>query len=351
MTESIFISVPSVEDTEIFNLVEQVFDEADNPDKVYIGICHSIPFNSKKHINEINKRINGNNISQKFINFYRKMGVGYGRNSSISLYSGQDYVLQIDSHTNFSKSWDKQLIEIYNQVPLNMRGDRYMLTAYLPSYQILENNYRYSPDENIPRYSCYTSKKNVGSDQGINDCDLTRDVRYPNIPAWVTLRSVPGTYIDGSNNPIRHKEINNVSNFLPDNAYTYSRKINANFIFCDNKIINHYSDIYLWDYLFLEEEFIASIQSHSLGYNLIFPNMKLPLAHLYIDWYNEFYGPESRKSVTPDDSRMKKAQDLIDLYLLDDKNKEKIINYCRYAGLSFPDFESIDTFYIPRRDK
>jgi hypothetical protein len=90
MTNSIFIGVPSVEDQEIFNLSEQAFDEADNPDHIFMGICHSIPFKYQKKIDEIKNKITGKNISQKFINFYRSEGVGYGRINSMSLYSGQN---------------------------------------------------------------------------------------------------------------------------------------------------------------------------------------------------------------------------------------------------------------------
>ena len=342
------MSVPSVEDQEIFNISEQAFDEADRPDDVYLGICHSIPFNNKKKVAEITGRIQRKNISQKTINFYRNLGVGYGRRGAMSMYSGQDYVLQIDGHTNFCESWDSALLDMYHSVPSEMSGGKHMLTAYLPGYEILENNVRYSPDDYIPRYPCYSSWRNIGHGQGIDEMIKRRDSRYPSIPWWLSVRTVPGTYDTSTDKKPILLESNNASNFLPD-GYSYCRKINANFIFTDNRIINHYDDIYKWEYKFFEEEFIGSIEAFAAGYMMIFPNIKLPLAHLYVDWYNEFYDESSRGTVEPNNEEIRKTQQKTEKYLSDPNNQEKIKNYCNYAGLTFPEFESVDTFYIPWR--
>ena len=346
MTSSIFISVPSVEDQEIFNVSEQAFDEADNPDDIYMGICHSVPFKYKKKIDEIKNKISGKNISQTFINFYRNQGVGYGRLNAMSMYSGQDYILQIDGHTNFSKSWDSKLLDMYHNVPRNMVKDKYMLTAYLPSYEILENNVRGSPDYNSPRYSCYTSKNNVGTGQNIHNNVISRDPMYAHVPRWITVRSEKTK--DGSP-PHVLKTLNVVENFLPE-GYLYSRKINANFMFSDHRLAEDYKYIYPWSYLFFEEEFIGSIEAFAIGYSLIFPHFDLPLAHLYVDWYNDFYNENSRQFPQPDELYYRRSMDRTDKYLRDPNNIENIKKYCNYAGLTYPEFESIDTFYIPRRE-
>lgn len=347
MNNSIYVSVPSVEDQEIFNVAEKAFDEADNPDLIYMGICHSIPFKNKSKINKINNKISGNNISQKFINAYRNMGVGYGRKGAMSMYSKQDYVLQIDGHTNFSKSWDSILIDLYNSTPKEMAGDKHMLTAYLPSYQLLENNVRYSPDFNIPRYPCYPSLNNKGRGQGLDIDDLKiRDPGYPSIPWWVTIKSTPGSFDPLSNKLPKLFPLNIAEDFLPE-GYVYSRKINANFIFCDSRIIDDYDAIYKWDYLFFEEEFIGSIEALAADYNMIFPNFELPLTHLYMDWFNEFYNEKSRITLKPNEERLKLSQDLTFKYLSNKDNEEKIKKYCEYAGLTYPEFQSIDTFYTP----
>jgi hypothetical protein len=344
MSNSIYVSVPSVEDQEIFNMAEQMFDEADNPDSIHLGICHSIPFNNKKIINEISSKISRKNISQTFINFYRNMGVGYGRKKVIEMYSGQNYFLQIDSHTNFSKSWDKKTIDLYESAPESMKMEKHIITAYLPGYKIVENNNRINVDDGVPRYSCFLSKNNIGKDQGLDNISIDRDYNYLSIPRWITPRSMSES--DKKPHPFFIEESESSHNFLAE-GYNYSRKLNANFVFSDYRLVEDYSKIYLWEYLFLEEEFVASIEAYDLGYSIIFPNKKLPLAHLYVNCYNEFYGDESRKSINPDNERMTQAKKRIDDYLSSPKNQEKILKYCNYSGLTYPEFESVDTFYIP----
>jgi hypothetical protein len=347
MTNSIFISVPSVEDQEIFHVAEKAFDEADNPDDIYMGICHSVPFKYKKRIDEIKKKITGKNISQKFINFYRSEGVGYGRINAMSMYSGQDYILQIDGHTNFAKSWDSKVLEMYKSVPKDLAGDKHMLTAYLPGYELLKDNVRNSPDENMPRYPCWTSINNTGTEQGLYPEDLIRNPMYPHIPRWVTVRSVDNLTTKGL--PYVIKKSNIVDNLLPE-GYVYSRKINANFIFSDHRLYDDYKYIYPWHYLFFEEEFIGSIEALSRGYNMIFPHFELPLAHLYMDWYNDFYTEESRQNPEPSINSYRESIERTDRYLQNPNNQLKVKEYCDYAGLSYPEFESVDTFYIPRRE-
>lgn len=347
MISSIFISVPSVEDQEIFNVAEQAFDEADNPDLIFMGICHSVPFKYQKRIDEIKNRITGKNISQKFINFYRSEGVGYGRINAMSMYSGQDYILQIDGHTNFSKSWDSKILDMYHSVPKDMAGDKHMLTAYLPAYEILENNIRNSPDFNMPRYSCYTSKNNVGTGQNIDHGMIIRDPMYPHVPRWVTVRSENDPDVKTHSHVL--EDLNVVKNFLPE-GYLYSRKINANFMFADYRLAEDYKFIYPWYYLFFEEEFIGSIEACARGYSLIFPHFELPLAHLYMDWYNDFYNEKSRLNPQPNKIYYRKSMDRTDRYLRDPENTVKIKSYCDYAGLTYPEFESLDTFYIPWRN-
>lgn len=347
MNNSIFISVPSVEDKEIFNVVEKAFDQAENPDFIHIGICHSVPFKYKKRINEIKNKINNKNVSQTFINFYRNEGVGYGRINAMSMYSGQDYILQIDGHTNFDKSWDSKILDMYKSVPKELAGDKHMLTAYLPGYELLKDDIRNSPDKNMPRYPCWSSVNNTGTAQGLDPEDLLRNPMYPHIPRWVTVRSVDNPNTKG--HPYVIKKFNIVDNLLPM-GYVYSRKINANFIFSDHRLFDDYKYIYPWHYLFFEEEFIGSIEALSCGYNMIFPHFELPLTHLYMDWYNEFYNEESRQSPQPSIGSYRKSIERTDSYLRNPDNELKIRAYCDYAGLSYPEFESIDTFYIPKRE-
>lgn len=329
MSKTIYVSVPSVEDSEIFNTINGCFDMSDNPDNIFIGCCHSIPFNNQKIINEIEKKLNKKNISNKYINMYRNIGVGYGRKNSMSMYSGQDYVLQIDAHTNFEKSWDSILLDAYESIP--NKKEKTIISGYLSGYSILENNKRDIKNNGRPLYPIFIS----GYENNFLNVYIGEDrlnywkLNYSPIPMWMTPEDI------------------NFYNFLPDKKYIKSRKINANFIFSNKNFANDYHLIVPWNFLFYEEEFIMSIEAFNLNYDFIFPNMELPITHLYFDQFNEFYNNNSRKTLNPDIETSKKSIKKIKNYFKNEKNKEKIKKYCIYAGLEYPSYDTIDPFYIP----
>lgn len=63
----------------------------------------------------------------------KNIGVGQGRHIANKLYSGQDYYLQIDSHTRMYQNWDDELIR--NILELQSQGvAKPLLTAYPSSY-------------------------------------------------------------------------------------------------------------------------------------------------------------------------------------------------------------------------
>ena len=66
-------------------------------------------------------------------------------NINKNLYSGQDYVLQIDSHTRFIQDWDEMYIEDYLQF-----NEEVILTGFPPQYKLgdLYDDYKIYPSNN-----------------------------------------------------------------------------------------------------------------------------------------------------------------------------------------------------------
>ena len=50
------------------------------------------------------------------VNASEAKGPTYGRALSQKLFAGQDFYLQIDSHTQFAPGWDRRLIEMYQKL-------------------------------------------------------------------------------------------------------------------------------------------------------------------------------------------------------------------------------------------
>ena len=59
-------------------------------------------------------------------------GAGWARSKIATLYRGEKYYLQLDSHHMFVRSWDVVCIELLNQ--LAAKVPKPILTTYLTSY-------------------------------------------------------------------------------------------------------------------------------------------------------------------------------------------------------------------------
>jgi len=108
---TIFVSVASYRDKECPNTVRELFSKASNPERIYIGICQQ---NNETDIDcllsEYNDRIKIVRLKDT-----DAKGPTYARYICSKLYQGQDYFMQIDSHTKMTRDWDKKLI---NMMPL-----------------------------------------------------------------------------------------------------------------------------------------------------------------------------------------------------------------------------------------
>lgn len=325
---SIYVSVPNCLDSEYYKTLNDIFANSDNPNNIYVGTAHSIPFKNKKSISEIkNKTSDYSNVRSKFLNHYRNIGVGYGRTESMSMYDGEDYILQIDSHTMLKPSWDSLLIEYYGEAKEYSKNSKTILSAYLTKYKYFDKDVRDFYDDVLPSYPCFINEEEMP--QFDPDFDFSKNWKeiYSPITRWITV------FEDSFYDFIKTK-------FCP------LRKINANFIFSDGQLAEDYSKIIPFPFYFFEEEFIMSIEAHNLDYSFVYPKFKLPLAHLYNDSRNEFYSREQSIKHTNNQILFLAQQNIINYF---NKNSSKIESYAKYAGLTYPELKSESIFYIPER--
>jgi hypothetical protein len=59
-------------------------------------------------------------------------GAGYARAKAMELYSGEEYFLQVDSHTRFAPGWDSTAIDQLNRAK-NISGHSRVLLSYFPA--------------------------------------------------------------------------------------------------------------------------------------------------------------------------------------------------------------------------
>ena len=115
-----YIKLPSLDDTELIPTIKDAVNKADKPENLVFGIYllykQEENLDNLVQVTEILNKSHGSEFKLMAQEFTEELiGVGVGRKMAESMYEDEDYVLQIDAHTMFSKNWDatlKMLIEL-----------------------------------------------------------------------------------------------------------------------------------------------------------------------------------------------------------------------------------------------
>lgn len=312
--KSIYISIPSIEDIEVIKTIENAFDSADNPSRVFVGVSLLDKtmdiFNKIKDMPQYEKNISAdyNKLTKDSIPL---MGTGNGRHRAAQMYSGQDFMLQIDSHTMFLKGWDTQLISLFEEFEQKYESDRFILTGYLPNYKYDENGNRISTRKKL-YYPYY----------------LPSNFFLNRIPCWDILD------IDGKV----------FKKFVP------CVKFNGNFVFGSKFFVENHGRYK--DAIFYDEEMIQSINLIGNDIAMVFPNIdKFPLHHLYTDDINEFGGARQYFSgmfgdIAQNEFSVRSVNNYLN-YINDPNNKELIKKYEKYSRVNVTKGAIIER-YIPK---
>lgn len=132
---TIFVSIASYRDAECSRTLDTIFNNAKYPERIFIGICEQ---NKKGFIEEscVNHMLlkYKNNIRIIKIDYMDAKGPTYARYHCANLWDGEEYFLQIDSHTTFIKNWDDDLINMIKQIKSDPNeSNRPVLSAYPPT--------------------------------------------------------------------------------------------------------------------------------------------------------------------------------------------------------------------------
>ena len=105
---TIFVSIASYRDSECYYTIKDIFNKAYNPNRVFIGVV----WQSMPGIDSINMQNDyGDNVIIATIDARESHGVCWARHKVQELWDGQDFYLQIDSHSRFINNWDIILFE------------------------------------------------------------------------------------------------------------------------------------------------------------------------------------------------------------------------------------------------
>jgi hypothetical protein len=128
---TIFIQIASYRDPQLLLTLQDMLHNAKYPKNLRFGIAwQHHPDDGWDNLNEY---INDSRFKILDIDYRDSQGVCWARNLIQSLYAGETYTLQLDSHHRFVKDWDVILIKMLKK----LQKDGYskpLITGYIPSF-------------------------------------------------------------------------------------------------------------------------------------------------------------------------------------------------------------------------
>lgn len=131
----IFINLASYRDKECPNTINSLISQSSNWENLRINICQQNSEEDTDALDNLEDKYN-KIISINRISYLEARGPTYARFLIQQKYSGEEYYLQIDSHTIFENNWDDKLKKSLNNLIEINNTDKCCLTQYLPQYSI-----------------------------------------------------------------------------------------------------------------------------------------------------------------------------------------------------------------------
>lgn len=130
-TNTIFIQIASYRDPQLLPTLKDCLLKAKYPENLRFSIAWQ--HNSDDEWDNLDDYIKDTRFKILDIDYRDSQGVCWARNLVQSLYAGEKYTLQLDSHHRFVDNWDEELISMV--VSLQNEGyKKPLLTAYIPSF-------------------------------------------------------------------------------------------------------------------------------------------------------------------------------------------------------------------------
>ncbi|CAB4174815.1 Glyco_tranf_GTA_type domain containing protein [uncultured Caudovirales phage] len=260
-----------------------------------------------------------NNVTMKLFPIRNYFGIGRGRNAAMSMYSAEDYVLQVDAHTYFANDWDSKLVDAFNR-SINVIGhDRVIMTGVPTEYVHPEMG---QSEMTIPITKVgYPFWANKSWDVKENVADIGRFVVPNLVPKWGHMDPENKSY--------------SLSKYIKNHSFAPAIKVSGAFMFGNYNLPRH--SPLPEDILFWEEEIIQSINFINNGFSLVYPWIESPFYHMMGEWAIPGYGERASPveicelaGTTLEWWNDKMSQNMESFYLA---HAEEVRAYEEYAGI------------------
>jgi hypothetical protein len=307
---SVYVSIPTLIDSEIFNTVCSAVENADY--SVSIGVAFMTP--KEYYIDAKHRLSKYDNVVCKWFDPNKNAGIGIGRNNARKMYDGQDYILQVDAHTKFEKGWDTKLINMHEQAVEDTDNEKTIVTSLLGNY-FIKDGVRVVGDP-TPLYPVWLQNFYFS-----NDLKFTRWYGYK-------TKDFP-------------------EKFRPKKKVVPSIKFNGVFAFGNKTFAEYYG--LPKDVIFFDEDIIQSINLLYEGYSLAFVDEPLPITHLDYDDIDK----ESERQLVghlfdKEKSISERIGDSLNNFIDNPKNKDRCKYFEKYAGYRFRS-NVCAQYFIPKK--
>lgn len=235
MFPTIFVSMASYLDPMLFFTLDSALANASHPDRIAFGVVDQ---NTEDQRGAIAALPQGRGVRYVRVHPEDTLGVSWARHTAFSLYDGEDFLLQVDSHTLFEPGWDEQLVGLHNT--LLARSRKPIVSTYPYRFDMVDGQPQYAPNEGR---TALVLRPHPEKELSQDDAVLRFMARH-----LFTTEPVPGCHVS------------------------------AGFLFAGGSFVEEVPyDPYLY---FHGEEQSLAVRAFTRGWDIFHP-LKMPLYHLY----------------------------------------------------------------------
>ncbi len=129
--KTIFVQIASYRDPQLILTLKDMIGKAKHPENLRIGI--SWQHSKQDSWDNLDEFKDDPRFRILDIDFMESQGVCWARNKVQSLYKGEKYTLQLDSHHRFAENWDDSLITMLKGLQKE-KHPKPLITGYIPSF-------------------------------------------------------------------------------------------------------------------------------------------------------------------------------------------------------------------------
>ena len=138
MKDKIFIQIASYRDPQMIPTIEDMLAKASHPENLVFGLCWQYD-----ETEDITKYDNDPRFRVSKYHYSESQGLGWARHITNTLYNGEKYTLQIDSHHRFVQGWDDICLEDYKQAKKHSKKP--IITTYCTPFNPNDNESTWNP--------------------------------------------------------------------------------------------------------------------------------------------------------------------------------------------------------------